>query len=85
MSERQYVIRARGDGRFIIADPATGQALDDANGHGYTSREKAARAAWYKFKGGKAKLDVAKGEADRFWRANKAFAKKLGDMAEYNV
>jgi hypothetical protein len=84
MGDRQYVILPRRDGRFVIADPATGKALDDAQGHGYTSREKAAKAAWYKFRGGQARIDAARDEAVRFWRANRALAKEVGDLAESN-
>jgi hypothetical protein len=85
MNAQQYLICPRPDGRFIVADPATGDALDDAQGYGYTSREKAAKAAWYKFAGGKSRLKAAKSEAHQFWRANKPFAAKLAELQEYGV
>lgn len=83
--DRQYRILPRPDGRFIVSDPATDAILDDAQGYGYTSREKAAKAAWYKFKGGKSRLDAARKDAVRFWRANETFAEKLADLELYDV
>jgi hypothetical protein len=80
MSEQQYRILARSDGRFIISDPATGAILDNAQGYGYTSKDKAAKAAWYKFKGGKTRMNAARKEAVQFWRSNKLFAEKLSDL-----
>lgn len=38
--------------RFAIADD-DGKVVDDAQGYGYTSKLKAAKAMWWKFKGGK--------------------------------
>ena len=54
-----YQIARRPDGRFVIND-ASGVLLDDAQGYGYKDRQRAEKAAWYKFKGGKAKKDAAK-------------------------
>ena len=85
MSEQQYIILPRPDGRFIVSDPATSAMLDDAQGSGSTSREKAAKAAWYKFKGGETKRNATKKEAVQFWCANKAFAEKLSDLEVYDV
>lgn len=40
------------NGRFAIAND-DGKVVDDAQGYGYTSKQKAAKAMWWKFKGGK--------------------------------
>jgi hypothetical protein len=80
MNNQAYEIVRRGDGRNIISDPATGTVLDDAQGWGYKTKQKAAAAAWYKFKGGKAKMDAGKQEATRFWRKNQAFAEATADL-----
>ena len=40
------------NGRFAIADD-DGKVVDDAQGYGYTSKQKATKAMWWKFKGGK--------------------------------
>jgi hypothetical protein len=85
MSDQKYLVRPRPDGRFVIADPATGAILDDAQGYGYISKIKASKAAWYKFQGGKSKLATAQKEAASFWRANPIFAEKLSDLAAYDV
>ena len=85
MSEQQYIILPRPDGRFIVSDPATSAIWDDAQGSGNTSREKAAKAPWSKFKDGKTKRNAAQKEAVPFGRANKAFAEKLSDREVYDV
>ena len=82
MSTQSYKISQRNDDRFVIADSETGAVLDDANGYGYKTSRNAQKAAWYKFKGGKEKLDAKKDRADNFWRKNKAFAKYVEDMFE---
>ena len=69
------VVRGPQRDRFIIVDPDTGEVLDDAQGYGYKNAQKAEKAAWYKFKGGKEKLDAARNEARDFWDANNKFAK----------
>lgn len=40
------------DDRFVITDKDN-NIIDDAQGYGYKSKEKAAKALWWKFKGGK--------------------------------
>lgn len=45
--------------RFAIADDK-GVVVDDAGGYGYRSREKADKAMWYKFNGGKGKKNADK-------------------------
>lgn len=85
MSEHQYRILPRHDGRFVVSDTATSTVLDDAQGYGYTTKAKAAKAAWWKFRGGESQQNAAQKEAAQFWRANKEFAKRLSDMQVYDV
>ena len=61
--------------RFDICD-TNGKVLDDAQGYGYKTAQAAHKAAAYKFKGGKQKVDAAKA----FWRKHKDFARKLSDI-----
>lgn len=65
--------------RFDICDE-TGKVIDDAQGYGYKTAQAAHRAASYKFKGGKKKVD----EAKAFWRQHKEFATKLSEAMEYS-
>lgn len=44
-------------GRFEIVNTETGEIIDNANGYGYKSKPNAYRAGWYKFGGGKKKVD----------------------------
>ena len=46
-------------GRFEIVDTETGEIIDNANGYGYKSKPNAYKAGWYKFGGGKKKVDSA--------------------------
>ena len=41
--------------RWNIVDFKTGAIIDDAQGYGYKTQQKAAKAGWWKFKGGKGK------------------------------
>ena len=77
-----YKIIRRDRSRFIIVDSDTGEILDDAQGYGYKTKGNAERAAWYKFKGGKAKKDAAKKEANAFWCKHKDFGKALYKLYE---
>ena len=43
--------------RYAIADD-NGKIVDDAQGWGYTSKEKATKAMWWKFKNGKKEYDA---------------------------
>ena len=51
-------------GRFEIVNTETGEIIDNANGYGYKSKPNAYRAGWYKFGGGKKKVD----DAVAWWR-----------------
>jgi hypothetical protein len=66
--------------RFDICD-IDGTVIDDAQGYGYKTAQSAHKAAAYKFKGGKQKVDAAKA----FWRKHKDFAKKLSDVLLENI
>jgi hypothetical protein len=70
------------DKRWIIVSPDTSEILDDAQGCGYKSKQNAIKAGWYKFGGGKRKLDAATKEADLFWRQHKDFARKVNQLQE---
>ena len=82
MSNQAHKTIQRSDGRFVISNPITGKILDDAQGYGYTTKPKAEKAAWYKFKGGKSKLEAAEKEANNFWRAHKNFAATANEFYE---
>ncbi len=40
-SSRVWVIRPRKNNRYVIEDPATGDVLNDADGHGFKSYDSA--------------------------------------------
>jgi hypothetical protein len=79
-----YTITRRADGRYDITHAETQQVLDNANGYGYTTRQKAEKAAWYTYRGGKAKKDAAKREAITFWTRYVEFGKAVRDYYEWN-
>jgi hypothetical protein len=57
--------------RYIIVSASdTSKIIDDAQGYGYKTRQTAEKAAWYKFKGGKVRIDSAKQVATKFWKSN---------------
>lgn len=49
--------------RYCIVSPETGEVLDDANGYGYKSAQKARAAFSYKKKGGQKNKEVEKRKA----------------------
>jgi hypothetical protein len=69
--------------RFDICD-VNGEVIDNAQGYGYKTAQSAHKAASYKFKGGKQKVDTAKASAKAFWRNNQDFANKLIYVLEAN-
>ena len=71
------------DPRFVIADD-DGKVIADAQGYGYKSKAKAAKAMWYKFKGGKTKLDQRKREEIKFFKKHKGLEKFLNRVLENN-
>jgi hypothetical protein len=55
--------------RYIIVDDED-KIIDDAQGYGYKTFDKAKKALWYKYKGGKEKINNEKLEAEKFWKNN---------------
>ena len=70
-------------GKFVIVDK-NDKVVDDAQGYGYTTKRKAEKASWYKFKGGKQKIDNEKKEGIEFWKNNEEFAKDVKNYYEWN-
>lgn len=66
-------------GRFEIVDTDTGEVVDNANGYGYKSKPNAYKAGWYKFGGGKKKVD----DSESWWRMkeHRAFRSFLEDIS----
>lgn len=48
------------EGRYAIIDENSGEIVDDAQGYGYKDKQKATKAMWWKFSGGKEKKDDEK-------------------------
>lgn len=82
MEAQQYEVVRRDDGRYVITNAETHEVIDNANGYGYKTRQNAEKAAWYKFKGGKAKKDAEKREATAFWRQHKDFGTAIQEYCE---
>lgn len=61
--------------RYAIADD-DGKIIDDAQGWGYKTEQKAHKAMWYKFNGGKQKMQS---EADK----RKSFFKKHNGLEQF--
>jgi len=65
--------------RWIIVD-GNDKLLDDAGGYGYKTKQNAMKAGWYKFQGGKNKIDDIKS----WWKKNKVFSQRLNGFQEDN-
>ncbi len=59
------------DDRWVIVDFRTGNIIDDAQGYGYKSPQKAAKAGWWKFKGGKIRTNNEE-KIVKLWMSNNA-------------
>ena len=68
--------------RFVITD--NGKIIDDAQGWGYKTKEKARKAMWYKFKGGKEKIDQKEKDKRAFFNSHKGLDKFLHRIWEDN-
>ena len=68
--------------RYVIINEETGEIIDDAQSYGYKTFEKAQKAMWYKFKGGKAKISTDKNEAIKFFKENPEIKKRLDNLYE---
>ena len=66
--------------RFAIAED-DGKIVDDAQGYGYRTKEKAVKAMWWKFKGGESKSN-AKVE---WWRGNIGLLKRIYKFLDNNA
>jgi hypothetical protein len=66
-------------GRYIIVDRESGKVLDNANGYGYKTKPNAYRAGWYKYSGGKSKVDATRA----WWRKHRSFYEALSDEMFY--
>lgn len=65
--------------RYAIADDS-GKIVDDAQGYGYKTYEKASKAMWWKFKDGKKSSD----EKIKWWKAHKGLYDAIQDIIMMN-
>jgi hypothetical protein len=72
------------EARFAIADD-DGKVIDDAGGYGYKTAQKAHKAMWYKFEGGKQKKEAEANERKRFFKEHKGLDKYIDEILEYNI
>lgn len=83
---KKYQIVSFGQDRFAIAD-SSGKIIDDAQGYGYKTPQKAYLAANWKFKGGKEKKQQKENNY-RQWlgsdQAHKDAVKKFDEYLEWN-
>lgn len=70
-------------GRFVIVDEQ-GSVIDDANGYGYKSYRKGVKAMWYKFGGGKQKIDTAKQKRIAFMKQYPGLDEYITNLYEWN-
>lgn len=69
------------ENRYIIVSASDiSKIIDDAQGYGYKTRQNAEKAAWYKFKGGKSKLDSEKNSAQAFWNKHSELKDEIENM-----
>lgn len=66
--------------RYIVVSVSTNKIIDDAQGYGYKTKQGAEKAMWYKFKDGKSKIDIAKKDANLFWKYNSEIKDCLEDI-----
>lgn len=64
--------------RYIIYKKGTDEIVDDAQGYGYKSFAAAKKAYWYKFSGGREKIN----ESIRWWKKNKEFLQAVSHFIE---
>ncbi len=65
--------------RYIITDDE-GKVIDDAQGYGFKSKQKAYKAMYYNYRGGKQK----KHQKQSFFRKNPKIEKFINDIYEIN-
>jgi hypothetical protein len=83
IKQDQYDNYSQHDKRFVIIDDS-GNIVDDAQGWGYKTEEKARKAMWYKFKGGKKKIDKREEEKRVFFDNHQGLDKFLHRIWENN-
>ena len=69
--------------RYAIADE-NGEIVDDAQGYGYKTPQNAQKVIWYKFHGGKQKLNARKAAARAFWKTHPEARRAAVRMLEAN-
>ena len=70
--------------RFAIAEE-DGKIIDDAQGYGYTTAQKACKAMWYKFKGGQQKIEQKENKKKDFFRKHIGLENFLNNIIENNI
>jgi thiamine kinase-like enzyme len=73
----------RFDPRYVIQDD-DGKVVDDAQGWGYKSKQKAYKAMWYKFSGGKQKVSESINKKNEFFKQHTGLEKFLNRIYENN-
>jgi hypothetical protein len=83
--ESVYKVVTFKPGRFAIAHES-GEIVDDAQGYGYKDRQKAQKAIWYKFKGGKKSIDIQQQQFNSWLKIddNKKIYNRINDLIEIN-
>jgi len=76
-------IEKQSENRFMIIGDS-GKVIDNAQGYGYKTINAAQKVIWYRFKGGKQKIQNIKSEALFFWKNNPEIKSFVTDFYEYN-
>ena len=79
---KEYGIESE-ETRFAIADD-NGKIIDDAQGYGYKTKQKAHKAMWYKFNGGSQKIEQRENDKKEFFKKHIGLEKFLNDIMENN-
>jgi len=69
--------------RFAIADDNE-KIIDNAQGYGYKTKQGAYRAMWYKFQGGKQKMQINEQKRKQFFKEHKGLEKFIYNIFENN-
>ena len=70
--------------RFAIADD-NGKTIDNANGYGYKTSQKAHKAMWYKFNGGQQRIKQKEDNRKEFFKIHIGLEKFLNKLIENNI
>lgn len=88
MEEEKFKIIAKTEGyetRYIIVDSKNNDVvLDDAQGYGYKTKQKAAKAAWWKYKKGKEKSEALNKEMRKFFAEHENISDFISEILEIN-